>query len=62
MEVPKCPSCDGSLSELEVNGFKLWKCEKENKFFDVDEGKTTEINEKWYRAIAGEKPTQENIQ
>ena len=61
MEVHKCPSCDGSLSELDVNGFKLWKCEKENKYFDVDEGNITEINEKWYRAIAGEKPTQENI-
>ena len=43
------------MMEIEVNGFKLWKCETENKFFDVDEGKPTEINEKWYKALAGEK-------
>jgi len=29
------------MKELEVNGFKLWKCETENKYFDVDKGKTT---------------------
>ena len=51
----KCPNCEGSLTEIETNGFKLWKCEKENKFFDVDEGQVTEINEKWYKALAGEK-------
>ncbi len=51
----KCPSCNAPIREIDVNGFKLWKCETENKYFDVDEGKPTEINEKWYKALAGEK-------
>ena len=41
----KCPSCNAPLKEIEVNGFKLWKCEIEYKFFDVNEKETTEINE-----------------
>jgi ribosomal protein L37AE/L43A len=56
----QCPSCNALLKELEVNGFKMWKCDTENKFFDVDEGKTTEINEKWYKALAGEKLEKED--
>lgn len=56
----KCPNCNAPLKEIEVNGFKLWKCEIEYKFFDVNEKETTEINEKWYKALAGEKLELEN--
>ena len=54
-----CPACNEPLTEVEVNGVKLWICKSEDKYFDEDEGKPIEINKKWYQALAGEKTGQD---